>query len=339
MKIVSIESHLPILKNYPEPICGNNEIIVKLKACGICGSDIGNIFEDSSKPTKKIGHEISGIISKVGKKIKNLQVGDEIIVNHHCSCQKCHFCLHGNETMCEKFVERIEPCGLAENFKVSNWIIKKGGILKIPKKMSFKEATLIEPLACCLRAWNKLEIQQNDSVMILGFGTIGIFHAIIANTRKMNRIIIEDDNYRRDFGINENLGDEFFSVKDTKTRDFERFDEKIDLCIIANPNLECLNIATKVLRKGGTILFFGEPRANSSIKIDLVELYSKEIRIITSYSAANNDFVKSMKFIENNRIELKKLITHEFSLENAKEAIKMAREGKNRIKVIVTSND
>ena len=128
VKIISINANLPILKNHPEPICNDDEIIIKLKACGICGSDIGNIFEDSSKPTKKIGHEISGIVSEVGNNVNGLKIGDRVIVNHHCSCQKCYLCLHGNETMCEQFTEEIEPCGLAEKFKVSNWVIKKGGI-------------------------------------------------------------------------------------------------------------------------------------------------------------------------------------------------------------------
>ncbi|MDC0928233.1 alcohol dehydrogenase catalytic domain-containing protein, partial [Nitrosopumilus sp.] len=173
MKIVSIKSKLPLVENHLEEICNEKEIIIKLKACGICGSDIGNIFQTSSKPTNKIGHEISGVISEVGKKIKDHKVGDRVIINHHCPCEKCYFCLHGNETMCEKFTEQIEPCGLAEKFKISNWIIEKKGIFKIPEKMSYNEATMIEPLACCLRSWNKIGIQKRDSVMIFGFGLIG----------------------------------------------------------------------------------------------------------------------------------------------------------------------
>jgi len=191
MKIVSIESNVPVLKNHPEPICGNKEIIVKLKACGICGSDIGNIFEISSKPTKKIGHEISGIVSEVGKNIDDIKIGDRVLVNHHCSCQKCHFCLHGNNTMCDKFTEEIEPCGLAEKFLVKNWILKNEGVFKIPNKMSFNEATLIEPFACCLRAWKKIQVKKNDSIMIFGFGTIGIIHSIIAGEKGLNRTIVD----------------------------------------------------------------------------------------------------------------------------------------------------
>jgi len=338
MKIVSVESNLPLVKNYPDPICGEDEILVELKSCGICGSDIGNIFDISSKPTEKIGHEISGSILKVGKNIDSLKIGDRVIVNHHCSCQNCHFCLHGSNTMCEKFTDGIEPCGLAEKFLVSSWILKNKGVFKIPEKISFRDATLIEPFACCLKSWKKIQVEKNDSVMIFGFGTIGIFHSMIAGEKELHRIIVDYDDFRMNFGKKENLGEEFFNVRDLDTDDFKKYDTKIDLCVIANPDVSCLNEALSVIRKGGTILFFGEPKANSKIKVDLCKIYSKEIKLLTSYSATNEDFVKSIEFLTKNHNDLSKLITHEFSFNDATKAIKLAKDGKNRIKVIISTN-
>ena len=335
MKIVSIKSKLPVVENHEEETYDENEMVIKLKACGICGSDIGNIFENSSKPTNKIGHEISGIISEIGGKIKEYKVGERVILNHHCPCEECYFCLHGNETMCEKFTEQIEPCGLAEKFKISNWIIGKKGIFKIPEKMSFNEATMIEPLACCLRSWNKIQVQKNDSIMIFGFGLIGIFHSIIAKQKELKTIIVDDDDFRKKIGEDEKLGQNFLNFKNTE---FKKYDEVIDLCIIANHDISCINQAVNVLRKGGTILFFGEPRENSIIKLDMSLIYSKEIKIITSYSATNNNFFDAMNFISKNKINLKKFITHEFKIEDAEEGIKVAKEGKKRIKVIISAN-
>ena len=339
MKIVSIKDNLPILEEHSELNCGDKEIVVKLEACGICGSDIGNIFEKSSKPTKKIGHEISGIIYEVGREIIDLKIGDRIIINHHCSCQKCHLCTHGNETMCEKFTEEIEPCGLAEKFLVSNWIIENKGVFKIPDDMSFKEATLIEPFACCLRSWKKIQVKKDDSVMIFGFGTIGIFHSIIAKEKKLNKIIVDYDDFRLNFGKKENLGEDFLNINNSNFEEFKKFYEKIDLAIIANSDISCLNEAINVVRKGGTILFFGEPKANSKTKIDLSKIYSKEIKITTSYASTNQDFQEAMKIFSEKHNNFNKLITHEFTLENAQEAIKFAKDGKNRIKVIISSNN
>jgi L-iditol 2-dehydrogenase len=335
MKVVTIKSNLPVVESHPEKICDENEIIIKLKACGICGSDIGNIFEKSAKPTHKIGHEISGTISHIGKKIKGYEIGERVIINHHCQCENCHFCLHGNETMCERFTEEIEPCGLAEKIKISNWIIEKKGIFKIPEKISLNEATMIEPLACCLRSWNKIHVQNKDSVMIFGFGLIGIFHSIIANQKGLKITIVDNDEFRKEFGKKEKLAENFLNFKNIE---FKKFEEQIDLCIIANHDISCIDVAVNTLRKGGTILFFGEPRANSIIKLNMSVIYSKEIKIVTSYSATNNDFFNAMDFISNNNINLNKFITHEFKIDNAVEGIKIAKEGEKRIKVIITAN-
>jgi L-iditol 2-dehydrogenase len=333
MKIVSIESNKPIFKNILEPICGNNEVIIELKACGICGSDIGNIFGNSSMPTKKIGHEIAGKISNVGKNVNELKIDDRVIVNHHNSCQNCHFCLHGNNTMCEKFTEEIEPCGLSEKLLVSSWILKNGGVFKIPDKLSYKEAVLIEPFACCLRAWKKIQVKNSDLIVIFGFGTIGIFHSIIAKEKELQRIIVEPDKFRREFGRSNNLGEEFLEFN----KDLKKYESKVDLCIIANPDVLCLSEAIKVIRKGGTILFFGEPQKNSRIEVDFSVFYSKELKIITSYSATNEDFIKAIKFISENQDKFSKLVSHEFSFNDAIKAINLAKNGENRIKVVVST--
>jgi len=334
MKIVSVKSNLPILKELPDPICGDNEIIVELKSCGICGSDIGNIFNISSKPTEKIGHEISGKVLEIGKNVNLLKTGDRVIVNHHCSCNNCYFCMHGNETMCDKFTEEIEPCGLAQKFVISSWILKNKGVFKIPEQVTFKDATLVEPFACCLRAWKKVNVQKNDSVMIFGFGTIGIFHSIIAKKRGLHRIIIEHDKFRINFGKKEKIGEEFFSShKDL----VQKFDSKIDLCIIANPDVSCISKAIKVVRKGGSILFFGEPKENSKVRVDMSEIYSKEITLTSSYSATNEEFISSIEFLVGNQDKFSKVVSHEFSFENALEAIELAKNGDNRIKVVVSN--
>ena len=334
MQIVSIESNQPILIEHPDPVCGEDEIVVELKSCGICGSDIGNIFDVSSKPTKKIGHEISGRVLEIGKNVNSLKIGDRVVVNHHCPCKNCYLCTHGNDTMCDKFTEEIEPCGLAQKFVISSWILKNGGVFKIPQQISFKDATLIEPFACCLRAWKKINVQKNDSVMIFGFGTIGIFHSIIAEKNNLHRIIVEQDKFRIDFGRKEEIGEEFFE----SNKDLDgKFDSKIDLCIIANPDVSCVSEAIKVVRKGGSILFFGEPKENSKVCVDMSEIYSKEITLLTSYSATNEDFKNSIEFVTENQDRFSKLISHEFSFQNALKAVKLAKDGENRIKVVVTN--
>lgn len=333
MKFISSKNFFPILKERDEPICGKNEIIIELSYCGICGSDIGNIFHTSSKPTKKIGHEISGKISEIGDGIESFKIGDRVVVNHHCPCKNCHFCNHGNETMCQKFTEEIDPCGLSQKMVVSEWIIRNNGVVKIPDKISTKDAILIEPIACCIRAWKKLITNENDRILIFGCGPIGIIHSLIAEDRGLKRVMIDIDEHRVNFVKNEKMADEFLKSK----KDLEEFNSKIDLCIIANPDISCINDSLKVLRRGGKILFFGEPYNESRISLDMSQIYSKEITILTSYSAANEDFQNSIKFFLKYEKKFSKLISHEFKFEDSVSAINLAKSG-NRIKVVVSNS-
>ena len=137
----------------------------------------------------------------------------------------------------------------------------------------------------------------------------GYLVAIATNQACINKGIISDK--------------ELLGIHNFMSKLLEQYNGKIDLCIIANHDIACLNVAVKVLRKGGTILFFGEPRANSTIKLDMSLIYSKEIKIITSYSATNKDFFNAMKFISKNKINLKKFISHEFKIEDAVKGIKI----------------
>lgn len=313
-------------------------MIIKLEYCGICGSDIGNIFRHSSKASEKIGHEISGIVSKIGESINDFKIGDRVTVNHHVPCGKCHYCSHGNDTMCKMFFEGIEPCGLSENFLVTEWVIKNGGIFKIPDELSLREAVLIEPLACCLRAWKKINGKENSSICILGYGAIGILFSIIAKHHNIKSVIIDFDKFRLDFGKRRKLGDYFHQRTHLDNEFFSKFEQKIDLCIVANSDPSCLNDAMRMVRKGGTILFFGEPEAKSFTQMDVHDFYSREIKITTSYSATNQDFLEAIEFISKNKEEFSEIITHSYTLDDAIEAIKKAKDGQNRIKIIVSSN-
>lgn len=177
----------------PNLVCDEGEIIVKVMTCGICGSDLANIFSQSCKPSQKLGHEISGIISEISLNIKNFKVGDRVIIHHHSSCGKCYYCNHGNDTMCPQFTTQVEPCGFAEQILVSKWIVEQGGVIKI-SSISFEEATLVEPLACCIRAWKKISFLKGDSVAIFGVGPIGVLHALVAQNLGFDKIFIIKQN-------------------------------------------------------------------------------------------------------------------------------------------------
>jgi L-iditol 2-dehydrogenase len=157
------------VEDVPKPEISQDEILVKTKACGICGSDLMEWYLRSRAPLV-LGHEPAGIISEVGDKVEDFRVGDRVFVHHHVACLKCHYCIRGNYTMCERFGKtHIVPGGFAEYFRVPAPNLQID-TLEIPNSFSFEEATLIEPVACCIRALRKYSVQPSDVVAIIGAG-------------------------------------------------------------------------------------------------------------------------------------------------------------------------
>jgi len=154
MKAAVIKSNSNIeIKNIEKPPIGPGDMLVKMRACGICGSDVEKVFGKYGQPSMRLGHEPAGIITQIGSEISNFSGGDRVFTHHHVACYSddCHECNHGNETMCKKYYEsNLEPCGLADEYIVPEWNVKHGGVLKIPDSMSFEDAAMIEPLACCI---------------------------------------------------------------------------------------------------------------------------------------------------------------------------------------------
>src|SRR3989338_5887898 len=165
--IVSEEQGKVVIEEMSIPEPKEGELLVKMKACGICGSDVEKVFGEYGMGSKKIGHEITGEVVKT--KTKEFSVGDRVFVRQRVPCYECHYCLHGNHTICDLFEKtNVDPCGLAEYFVVPKVNVDKGGVVKLPENISFEEAAVAEPLSCCIRAINKCDLKRGDSAVIIG---------------------------------------------------------------------------------------------------------------------------------------------------------------------------
>jgi len=343
MKAAIVKSGSNIeIKNMVKPPLGPDEILVKMHACGICGSDVEKVFGEYGQPSMKLGHEPAGIITEVGSEISDFSVGDRVFTHHHVACYSddCHECNHGNETMCKKYYEsNLEPCGLADEYVVPGWNVKHGGVLKIPDSMSFEEAAMIEPLACCIRSWNKFTHKPNDSIAILGVGPTGIMHALLAKFYGLKEVFCLDLNdYRLDFAkkletttIHSNDGG-VYSVISSKLKHFSG----VDVVIVATSNLKALQDAVNLVRKGGTIVMFGVPSAGASIDLNMGMVYSKGITIINSYAASDLDTRDALEKISSKKINVKQLITHKYKLNECQKAFEHAKTGENAMKIIIS---
>lgn len=331
------------IKNVEKPRVGDDDLLVSMKACGVCGSDLEKIYGQYSQPSTRLGHEPSGVVTEVGSNVKQFKKGDRVFVHHHVPCYSCHFCLHGNETMCQKYSEtNLSPCGLAEEFLVPGWNVSHGGVIKLPDNVSFEEASMIEPLACCIRAWNKIKFKQGDSVAILGAGPTGMMHVMLSKVFGMNDIFCFDINDFR-LGFAKRLGITS-EIRSTDPQAYQKIlagtnNRGVDMVIVSTGSLGAIAQSIDLVRKGGTIVLFGVPTKGATMSIDISKVYSKEITITPSYAASESDTNAAFSFIEGKKIDVNKLITHRFDLLESAKALEYAHQGNDSIKIVVTNSE
>ena len=343
MKAAVIKSNSNIeIKNIEKPPVGPGDMLVKMRACGICGSDVEKVFGKYGQPSMRLGHEPAGIITQVGSEISNFSVGDRVFTHHHVACYSddCHECSHGNETMCKRYYEsNLEPCGLADEYVVPEWNVNHGGVLNIPANMSFEEAAMIEPLACCIRAWNKFKHQKNDSVAILGVGPTGIMHVLLAKLYGLGKVFCLDLN---DFRLDFAKKFETITIHSGNTNAMEQIKSEtanhgVDVVIVSTSSLNALKDAVHFVRKGGTIVMFGVPSKGANVDLDMSEVYSKGITIVNSYAASDVDTTHALDLISNKQIDVSQLITHKYNLQECQQAFAHAKSGDKAMKIIISN--
>ena len=322
------------------PTLGSGDILVQMHACGICGSDLEKVFGEYGQPSMRLGHEPAGIIIDVSSDVTEFKKGDRVFTHHHVPCYSCHLCKHGNETMCSKYYEtNLSPCGLSEEYVVPKWNVAHGGVLKIPDSMSFEEAAMIEPLACCVRAWTKYSYQEGDSVAIFGVGPTGMMHVMLAQSKKFSKIFCFDVNdFRLGFAKKFNITASINSLDENrKQRILDNTEGKgVDVAIVATSSLKALEDAIDVVRKGGAVMMFGVPSKDAKIVLNMSKIYSKEITLVTSYAASDNDTKEALRLIGSSQIDVKQLVTHTYPIEDSQKAFDHARSGDNAMKIIIT---
>ena len=324
------------------PKAGAGDILVRMKACGLCGSDLEKVYGDYGMSSGRLGHEPSGEISALGDLVSGYSIGDRVFVHHHVPCYSCHFCRHGDFTMCKMFhSSNIEPCGLSEEILVPEWNISRGGVIKLPVNMTFEKAALIEPLACCIRALSKCNILKGDDIAILGAGPAGIMLALLAQSVGCGKIFLIDINQFRLNLAKEHCQVECLDI--SKQPNVEEIiksttdNRGVDISVVATSNPHAMVKSFGLTRRAGTVILFGVPSKGTQVTLDASAIYSNELSLIPSYAASEVETNQACSLLNNNRIDVDWIITHRFNLRHAKEAIMCAHEAKDSMKVIVTA--
>jgi L-iditol 2-dehydrogenase len=319
------------------PEIRQGELLVKIMASGICGSDVMEWYRVKRAPLV-LGHEIAGVVEKVGDGVKDFKKGDRVFVTHHVPCDTCGYCVSGDETMCETLrTTRFFPGGFAEYVRVPKINVEKGTML-LPENVSFEEGTFIEPLGCVVRGQRVVGIEKGQTVLVLGSGISGLLHIQLAKLRGAKKVIATDiTEYRlnaaKRFGADVVLN----AATDIRAGVLSNNDNKLaDRVIVCTGAGSAIKQAIQSVARGGTVLFFAPTDPEVEISIHIDELWMNGITLTTSYGAVKKDLVAAMELISKSQTNVKDMITHRLGLSETGKGFQIFSDGKDCIKVMIT---
>ena len=321
----------------PSPTPGHGDIVVRMASCGICGSDLEKVYGQYSQPSTRLGHEPAGVIVSMGEGVDGFAVGDRVFTHHHVPCYECYLCRHGNATRCTHYSKsNLSPCGLADEYLVPAWNVQHGGVLKIPDTMSFEQASMIEPLACCVRAWSKYDHTLGESVAVFGAGSAGMLHAMLAVNKGFSEIYCVDVNqFRLNFVRDLLKAETFLADKDTSSKIRNKTERRgVDVAVVATGSMSALQSAIESVRYGGTVIMFGVPSKDATIPLNMDYVYSHEVTMHCSYAASDFDTREALRLIDEG-LDVASLITHRYDIASSPKAFEHARQASDAVKVVI----
>ncbi|MDR0373747.1 MAG: zinc-dependent dehydrogenase [Nitrososphaerota archaeon] len=322
------------VQEIPTPKVGEEEVLLKVMASGICGSDVIEWYRIPKAP-RVLGHEVTGIITQAGNKVEGWQ-GERVFISHHVPCFECRHCQRGNHTACHTLhTTNYYPGGFAQYVLVPK-INVQHGIYRLPDTMSFEEGTFIEPLACVSRGQRLAGLKNDDTVLIIGSGISGILHIQLAKYKGVKNLIVADINpYRlelaKKFGAQHTL--------DAKASLAEKLRELTghlaDQVIVCTGAASAAISSMDCVENGGTILFFAVPDPTVKLQVPINQFWRNEITMRTSYGASPIDIEDALRILATGKLNVKEMITHRLPLTEAQEGFRLMAEAGNSLKVIL----
>ncbi|MFC2070473.1 zinc-dependent dehydrogenase [Chloroflexota bacterium] len=325
------------LEEMPIPETGPGELLVKVEACGLCGSDVMEWYRLDRAPLV-LGHEIGGSIAEVGEGIERYKEGDRVSVAHHVPCNTCHYCLNGNHTVCDTLRRtNFYPGGLAEYIKVPEINVDRG-IFLLPEEMSYEEATFIEPVACILRGLRKAGIKPGNTVLIIGSGIAGLLYVQLASVLGAGLVVATDiSDYRLEAA--KMLGANAIIHAEEDLPAFLRHCNNgllADVVVVCTGAVSAINQALNSVERGGTVLFFAPTGPEVTVPLSINELFWRnDITLTTSYAGSPADYQAAMDMIHYGKVPVGKMVTHRLSLEKTGVGFQLVAEADNSIKIII----
>ncbi len=312
-----------------EPIAAAGEIIVRLVMCGICGTDVVKVFGEYPKP-QKLGHEVVGVVHGLGEGVTRFVAGQRVALAHHTPDMTSHYSRRGSETMDPQFKSsNIDPGGFAEFIRVPA-VLVNATVLAIPDHVPDARAVFVEPMACCLRALDRVSLETGDSCLVVGAGAVGMLFMPLLRDLGVVSIAADVREVRIEAAKQWGAVAGGISGRDDLATLCKHHSEGrgVDCTILTIVNAATVALALSAVRDGGTIIIFGgKPRAE--LILPMWNIWLREINLVSSYSATPQGLHRALTILSGERYDgLENLISHQMPLAQAQAAFELVYQGK-----------
>ena len=302
-----------------------NEVLIKVMACGICGTDI-HIFRGEYMGDYPIipGHEFSGIVEQVGESVTRFQVGNHVAIEPNISCDNCYNCLNNRQNFCLNWqaIGVTKPGGMAQYV-----IVSEKAVFSI-NKLPFEHGAFMEPLSCVLHGAERLNARIADRVAILGAGPIGIlFLQLMKLQGSVHISVIEKQTSRLELAEKFGVSDLYNDINEMRNNDF-------DIVIDATGIIPLMEKTIDLAKPGGKILLFGVPAAGKNIQVEAFKIFKKGLTILSSFTSVRNSF-QAIELLESKQIDVSNLISHVFPLSEFGKGVEIIENGLENVKKVL----
>jgi L-iditol 2-dehydrogenase len=308
-----------VIVTLPDPECGPGAVVCRVLASATCGSDVHGWYVTRKLPTV-LGHEPVGEVVEVGAGVERVDPGDVVAIHHHAACGTCRTCASGHETLCTQFRStRLDPGGFAEYVRIQPELV--GDLLPLDG-FDPVTATCTEPLACALRAQDRLAPTPRDVLLVVGAGTSGLLHIGAARARGSERVLVAEPRPdRRERALA--WGAAAYEPG-----------EPVDVAIVTSHHPEAIATAAAALGPGGRLCAYAPPEPGAPIAVDGAEVFLRELTVTSSWSAGGADMRAALALLRSGAVRAGELITHRFGLEDTGAALAAQRDG-SALKAVV----
>jgi len=325
------------VEEMPVPPIGPGELLIRVQASGICGSDVMEWYRIHKAPLV-LGHEIAGEVVAVGAGVERYHEGDRVSVAHHVPFNTCYYCLNDHHTVCDTLRQtNFDPGGFAEYLRLPAINVDRG-VYRLPDEVSYEEGTFTEPLACILRGQRVARIQPGQTVLVIGSGISGLLHLELARALGAGRLIATDvAEYRleaaRRFGAEAVIHAKEDVSAGVREVNNGRLADRVLVCTGAK---SAITQALQSVERGGTVLFFAPTDPDVTIPISVNDLFFRnDITLTTSYAGSPADYTTAVELIRARRVRVREMITHRLSLAETAMGFQLVAGAQDSIKVII----